>query len=179
MLYGPDDEWPPTGCRFVRDAWSEFDLSVAATANYQPGPEGLDTAEVTMLLPAAAGGDELIEMTLGLNDRLGRPRTPLGHAEQVDHDAGMPAHLQNLADAGVKGGMRQRMWTALIEMVQTHPEISLACSGRNKPRNLPDHKRVDRAVLGRGEAEIEPAARPAAAGATAGSRVHERAAYAR
>ena len=192
ILYGPDDDWPATGCRFVRDAWSEFDLSVAATASYQRQPNGLDSAEVTMLLPPAAASDELVEMTIGVNDRLGlyadplsiealggRRYEPVGDPNRINTDTGMPMHLQNLADSGVGEANRHRIWTALNEMVQTHPEISLAYGPEHKPRNLPDHRAVDQAVLGRDAASLEPEARPQPARAAAAGVARQRAVQSR
>ena len=163
LLYGPDGAFE-YGCD-VHGAWLAHTELTSGEADYHVTAG--DTGAMTMTMHVAADdpGDPPVELTLGMNDRLGlhadpvtiqalggTPSHPLtGVAEaRFDRDTGMPVDLENLAATGVPADERQRLWTALNEASHTHPSARLArhYSHDGDERDLPHHEMADRALLG-------------------------------
>ncbi len=163
LLYGPDGAFE-RGCD-VHEAWEEHAALSNGDVEYHVTAHGNGAMSVTMQVPRADPDGPPVELTVGMNDRVGlhadpatilalggspsHPPTGVRSAE-FDHDTGMARDLENLAGAGVPEEARERVWTALNEASHSHPDARLARHyvHDGDRRDLPRHDTVDRALRG-------------------------------
>ncbi len=161
LLYGPDGAFE-RGCD-IHEAWEEHAALTNGDAEYHVTAHDNGAMSVTMQVPRADPDGPPVELTVGMNDRIGlhadpatvlalggspsHPPTGMRSAE-FDHDTGMAVDLQNLAAAGVPDDARERVWTALNEASHSHPDARLARHyvHDDDRRDLPRHDTVDRAL---------------------------------
>ena len=163
LLYGPEPEFQH-GCD-VAGAWQAHTELCSGEVEYHVGAGNDGTMTMVMRIPAADPDAAPIELTIGMNERVGlhadpvtisalggTPSQPLTGvaASEVDHDTGMPVDLQNLHEAGVSAADRDRLWTALNEASHSHPDAQLARHyvHDGDTRDLPGHEKTDRMLLG-------------------------------
>ena len=179
-LYGPDGAFE-RGCA-LDEAWEEHASLANGDAEYHVTAHDNGAMTMTMEVPGAEPDGPPVELTVGMNDRVGlhadpatilalggspsHPATGVRSAE-YDHDTGMARDLENLA-AGVPEETRERVWTALNEASHSHPDARLARHYVHDAdrRDLPRHDTVDRALRAVGD-QIPPA--PAVSPAPAGA----------
>ena len=135
LLYGPEGDFEH-GCD-VAGAWQGHTELCSGDVEYHVSAHNAGSMTMCMRIPAADLDAAPVELTIGMNDRIGLHADPLtitalggtpSHpvtgiaASEIDHDTGMPVDLQNLHQAGVSAGDRDRLWTALNEASHTHPD---------------------------------------------------------
>ena len=180
LLYSPDPEFQH-GCD-VAGAWQAHTEICSGDVEYHVGAGNDGTMTMVMRIPAADPDAAPIELTIGMNERVGLHADPVtvtalggtpSHrltgvaASEFDHDTGMPVDLQNLHEAGVSAADRDRLWTALNEASHSHPDAQLARHyvHDDDTRDLPDHEQTDRLLLGLDQLTPPPGAvSPARAG---------------
>ena len=161
LLYGPDGAFE-RGCD-IHEAWEEHAALGNGDAEYHVTAQDNGAMTMTMQVPGADPGGPPVELTVGMNDRVGlhadpapvlalggspsHPPTGMRSAE-YDRDTGMARDLENLAGAGVPEDARERVWTALNEASHSHPDARLARHyvHEDDRRDLPRHDTVDRAI---------------------------------
>lgn len=171
-LYGPDGAFERGCC--LDEAWEEHASLSNGDAEYHVTAHDNGAMTMTMEVPGADPDGPPVELTVGMNDRVGlhadpatilalggspsHPATGVRSAE-YDHDTGMARDLGNLAAAGVPAEERERVWTALNEASHSHPDARLARHyvHDNDRRDLPRHDTVDRALR---TVEPQPAQTP-------------------
>lgn len=174
LLYGPDGAFE-RGCD-VHEAWEEHDALSNGCAEYHVTAHDNGAMTMTMQVPGADPDGPPVELTVGMNDRVGlhadpatilalggspsHPPTGVPSAE-YDQDTGMARDLESLAAAGVPEEARERVWTALNEASHSHPDARLARHyvHDGDRRDLPRHDTVDRALRGVGS-QLPPAPVP-------------------
>ena len=180
-LYGPDGAFE-RGCD-IHEAWEEHAALSNGDAEYHVTAHDNGAMSMTMQVPGADPDGPPVELTVGMNDRVGlhadpatvlaldgspsHPATGVRSAE-YDHDTGMARDLENLAGAGVPEEARERVWTALNEASHSHPDARLARHyvHEDDRRDLPRHDTVDRAIgTVHRQHTPNPAVSPAPAGA--------------
>ena len=180
LLYGPEGDFKH-GCD-VAGAWQAHTELCSGDVEYHVSAHNAGSMTMCMRIPAADLDAAPVELTIGMNDQIGLHADPLtttalggtpSHpvtgiaASEVDHDTGMPVDLQNLHQAGVSAGDRDRLWTALNEASHTHPDAQLARHYMHDgdTRDLPGHQQTDRRLLGLEQLTPPPGAvSPARAG---------------
>ena len=180
LLYGPDPEFQH-GCD-VAGAWQAHTELCSGEVEYHVGAGNDGTMTMVMRIPAADPDAAPIELTIGMNERIGlyadpvtvtalggtpsHPLTGVASAE-FDHDTGIAVDLQNLNEAGVSAADRDRLWTALNEASHSHPDAQLARHyvHDGDTGDLPGHEQTDRMLLGLEQLTPPPGAvSPARAG---------------
>ncbi len=161
LLYGPDGEFE-RGCDHV-EAWEQLDALGNGSAEYHVTAHDNGALTVTMDVPGTDPDRPPVELTVGMNDRMGlhadpatvlalggTPAHPVSGVRSgvYDHDTGMAIDLQNLAAAGVPEETRERVWAALNEASHAHPDARLTreFSHEGDRRDLPRHDTLDRAL---------------------------------
>ena len=163
VLYGPEGIFEH-GCD-VAGAWQAHTELYSGDVEYHVGASDAGGMTMVMRIPGADPDAAPIELTLGMNDRIGLHADPVtitaldgtpSHpvtgvaSTEFDHDTGMAVDLQNLREAGVSAADRDRIWTALNEASHSHPDAQLARHYVHDgyTRDLPGHEQTDRTLLG-------------------------------
>ncbi len=163
LLFGPEGDFEH-GCD-VAGAWEAHTELCSGDVEYHVGAGNDGAMTMVMRVPAADPNTPSVELTVGMNDRIGLHGDPVtitalggtpSHAvtgiasSEFDHDTGMAVDLQNLNAAGVSAADRDRLWTALNEASHSHPDAQLVRHyvHDGDTRDLPDHEQIDRTLLG-------------------------------
>ena len=180
LLYGPDPEFQH-GCD-VAGAWEAHTELCSGDVAYHVSAHDAGSMTMCMRIPGADPDAPPVELTVGMNDRIGLHADPVtitalggtpSHpvtgiaASEFDHDTGMAVDLQNLHETGVDAGNRDRLWTALNEASHSHPSAQLARHyvHDGDTRDLAGHEQTDRMLMGIGQLAPPPGAvSPARAG---------------